>query len=83
MSKIMETNYSKSVNQKKIKMKNKQHKNNDKEIKETEKEIENNLNDLYVFFKALFKMKKNYINILFLDRMAQIRCFLTSEYSSW
>ena len=59
MSKIMETNYSKSVNQKKIKMKNKQHKNNDKEIKETEKEIENNLNDLYVYhLKALFKLHK-------------------------
>ena len=50
MSKIIETNYSRPVSQKKLKMKTKQHKSNEKEIKVTDKEIEEKLNELYVNF---------------------------------
>lgn len=46
----MESDYSSSVHQKKLKMKRKQHKTNEKDIKETEKDIEDKLNELYVKF---------------------------------
>ena len=44
----METNYSRPVSQKKIKMKTKQHQSNEKEIKVTDKEIEEKLDEFYV-----------------------------------
>lgn len=44
----MNIDYSKSVTQKKIKMKTKQHKSNDKDIKEAEKEVEEKLSELFV-----------------------------------
>ena len=51
MSKIIDnTDYSRSVSQKKIKMKTKQHKTDDKDIREAEKESDDKLTELYVKF---------------------------------
>ena len=50
----MDIDYSKSMTQKKIKMKTKDYKSNDKDIKETEKEVDDKLSELFV--KTKFKL---------------------------